>query len=274
MSEETQSKRRKPAPVTGLSVDYSRYVNRVLKQVHPDTGMSSEALLTFCNLVRYNIRKIMHNVNTLISGERSQKKTISSRDIQVAVQITLPGELARHAVSEGTKAVTKYNSTIQTEQETKARVTAKAKGSAKKAKGSSRSAKAGLQFPVTRTERVMTEYSAADRKSAGAAVYLTAVIEYLTAELLELAGNAAKDYKKKRITPRHIVLAVGNDEELKALYSNVVFSGGVIPHIDSRLIKKSSVKSEGGSKKVAKKSKKSKSDDGSSASSKSKKSKK
>jgi len=77
----------------------------------------------------------------------------------------------------------------------------------------------------------------AQRVGAGAPVYLAAVLEYLAAEILELAGNAARDNKKQRIIPRHLQLAIRNDEELHKLLGNVVISqGGVVPHIASELL--------------------------------------
>ena len=82
------------------------------------------------------------------------------------------------------------------------------------AKAQSRSARAGLQFPVGRIACYLKQGKYAERVGAGAPVYLAAVLEYLAAEVLELAGNAAKDNKKTRIIPRHIQLAVRNDEEL------------------------------------------------------------
>ena len=71
-------------------------------------------------------------------------------------------------------------------------------------KAISKSTKAGLQFPVGRIARFMKEGKFSDRVGAGAPVYLAAVLEYLAAEVLELAGNAARDNKKTRIVPRHI----------------------------------------------------------------------
>lgn len=85
---------------------------------------------------------------------------------------------------------------------------------AKRAKAKSRSAKAGLQFPVSRVHRYLRQTTHHFRIASGAPVYQAAVMEYLTAEILELAGNAARDNKKTRIIPRHILLAVANDEEL------------------------------------------------------------
>ena len=106
-------------------------------------------------------------------------------------------------------------------------------------KATSRSAKAGLQFPVGRIGRFLKRGRFAQRVGAGAPVYLASVLEYLTAEILELAGNAARDNKKNRIVPRHIQLAVRNDEELNKLLGGVTISqGGVLPNIHSVLLPK------------------------------------
>ena len=87
---------------------------------------------------------------------------------------------------------------------------------------------------------------------AGAPVYLAAVLEYLCAEILELAGNAARDNKKSRIIPRHITLAVKNDEELNKLLGNVtIAAGGVLPNIHAVLLPKKAKAGRGPSAKHA-----------------------
>ncbi|XP_010911747.1 probable histone H2A.2 [Elaeis guineensis] len=124
----------------------------------------------------------------------------------------------------------------------------KAIGSGASKKAMSRSSKAGLQFPVGRIARFLKAGKYAERVGAGAPVYLAAVLEYLAAEVLELAGNAARDNKKTRIVPRHIQLAVRNDEELSKLLGTVtIANGGVMPNIHNLLLPKKT----GGSSKSA-----------------------
>ncbi|XP_070595318.1 core histone macro-H2A.1 isoform X1 [Erythrolamprus reginae] len=113
------------------------------------------------------------------------------------------------------------------------------RGGKKKSTKTSRSAKAGVIFPVGRMLRYIKKGHPKYRIGVGAPVYMAAVLEYLTAEILELAGNAARDNKKGRVSPRHILLAVANDEELNQLLKGVtIASGGVLPNIHPELLAK------------------------------------
>ena len=87
---------------------YGRYVYKVLKQVHPDVGISSNAMKIMNSFVNDIFERLSGEASRL--AHHNKRKTISSREIQTSVRLLLPGELAKHAVSEGTKAVTKYTS--------------------------------------------------------------------------------------------------------------------------------------------------------------------
>ncbi|PWN44676.1 histone-fold-containing protein [Ceraceosorus guamensis] len=87
---------------------YSTYIYRVLKQVHPDTGISNKAMAILNSFVQDIFERIAAEASKL--AQYNKKSTISSREIQTAVRLILPGELSKHAISEGTKSVTKFSS--------------------------------------------------------------------------------------------------------------------------------------------------------------------
>ncbi|KAJ3725913.1 histone-fold-containing protein [Lentinula raphanica] len=86
---------------------YSSYIYKVLRQVHPDTGISNKAMAILNSFVNDIFERIATEASKLATY--SKKSTISSREIQTSVRLILPGELAKHAISEGTKSVTKFS---------------------------------------------------------------------------------------------------------------------------------------------------------------------
>eukprot|EP00919_Chromeraceae_sp_WS-2016_P009176 GHVR01021575.1.p1 GENE.GHVR01021575.1~~GHVR01021575.1.p1 ORF type:complete len:124 (+),score=13.47 GHVR01021575.1:73-444(+) len=84
------------------------YIYKVLKQVHPDTGISKKSMSIMNSFVNDTFEKIAVEAGKLC--KYTKKETLSSREVQSAIRLVLPGELAKHAISEGTKAVTKFTS--------------------------------------------------------------------------------------------------------------------------------------------------------------------
>ena len=168
-------------------------------------------MLTINAMVMDAANKIVAEMPLLLALRKAA--TLGCREVQTAVRLALPGEIMKHAVSEGTKAVTKYHMS----------------------KSGAASARSGLTFPVAYfTNLIKNKLHTRVGKTSG--VYLAATMEYLAAEILELAGNAARDMRQSRITPRHILLSVRGDAELDSLFTGIVPGGGVVPHIHRALV--------------------------------------
>ncbi|XP_057534522.1 histone H2B.9-like [Amaranthus tricolor] len=102
----SSDKKKKKAKKSAES--YKSYIFKVLKQVHPDIGISGKAMSIMNSFINDMFEKFAQESSRL--AKYSKKPTITSREIQSAVRLVLPGELAKHAVSEGTKAVSKFTS--------------------------------------------------------------------------------------------------------------------------------------------------------------------
>ena len=113
----------------------------------------------------------------------------------------------------------------------------KGKTETRSKKAVSQQSKAGITFPVGRLSRYMKQGRYAERIGGSAAVFMAGTLEYLVCELLELAGNAAEEHKKKTIAPRHLQLAIRQDEELaKMMAATMIYEGGVMSNINQFLL--------------------------------------
>ncbi len=230
---EKKSKKRRKAKKTLDAVTFKIYCGKILKQVHPEIGISGTALEITSNIAKMTICKIMDVANQFI--QRSSLQTLGEKVVESAVRIVFPGELSKHAISELRKALEKYKSYDEKNP--------KSKKSEEEKKSVRRNTKAGLQLDVARVQKLMNIRSVAKRKSDKAAVAMAAAVEYLIAEVLELSGNVARDTKKARITQRHIKIAILNDEELNKFFKNAVIGGGVLPKINEKVTENSGKKS-------------------------------
>lgn len=217
-------------------INFIRYSHSVMKYCHPDTGITGKAASQI-NAIIFYIGKDLANRITKITLQ-SGRATITSEVIRTAVQSIFPAELAKHAFSFGEKSVEKFTHSIETKSE-----------GVKTTKAS----RAELQFPPDRVKRFF-KGATSDQKFLGhtslktsdsAMVYLSAVLEYIVAEIMKLSGSAAKDNKLQRITNRHIFLAIANDEELVKLMKNVgirLGASGVLSDIHPSLLETSGKK--------------------------------
>jgi histone H2A len=211
------------------NIRFDSFIFKLLKTVHPDHGISRDALATINNLVKIIIKDLVAVTNLLLLS--SSKTTLSSKEIRYAVNIVFHDYLAKAAIANGEGAVKIYNEGKFQRSKT---LTGSQEG--KKRKPIAKREIAKLNFPVTRVQHAMMMVSTVSRKSETSAVYMAAVLEYIAGELLKLAGNLAREQKKVRITTRHLKLIILNDEELNHLFRRVELSGGVAPNIHARLL--------------------------------------
>lgn len=193
--------------------DYTKYhtfIYKVLKQVHPDNSITADAKALMNDLVIDLIARLVQASNT--AATTAETKTMTTAEIQKAVNELMTPKLASYAVAEGTKAVIAYSDQPAPE---------KAPEGAQPRKRTPRAARAGLQFPVTRVAHAIRDKMVTAHLSDTASIYFTAVVEFITAEILELAGNTARDNKRVTITPKFIQTAITADAELHALFPNV-----------------------------------------------------
>ena len=206
---------------------YKSYIHRVLRQVHPDKHITKKAMECVDGIIRTVGTRLSSDAHTFTHG--TEKKTLATNEVQSAVRVLFSGELCKYALTEGTNAVCKYTESLATAE----------KNTDTPAKPVMRETRAGLIFSVSLAEKYLRGFGQVKYNIAGSApVYLAAVLEYFTAEILELAGNVCGDLKRMNVTVRHIYLAVKDSDINNTLrkMNVVVLGGGVVPNINTRLL--------------------------------------
>lgn len=227
-------------------VNFEKYIQKVLKQIHPDLMISKNVksqINSFINVFGGKIaEKASFLSNSSMAVRRTTKKenienieknikknkqhTIMIKDIEssVAIIIGSNNQLYKHARSEGTKAVIKYSATP----------------SGTKSKHISLTKRSGLVFSVSRSEKIL-RLTHCGRVSKKASIYFASILEYLTAEILELTGNKSKDMKRTTISSKSLMYSIRDDEELDLITLKInwrVLGGGTIPYIHKKLLPK------------------------------------
>lgn len=175
---------------------FNVYISKVIQHVHSDQGLKTATVELLNGLLVVLAEVIAEKAGVLMKN--AKRETISSADVSEAVLLIVPGELGRHGKNEIVKAMKKYAQFVAEKKRVK-------NGSI-------------VIFSTSRSKMFLKRN--AKRVSDKAAVALAAVLEYLTAEILELAGNITSDRKRKYVTPAHVSRAIAGDEELKKLLSD------------------------------------------------------
>lgn len=186
--------------------NYKIYIRKVLRQLHPDCNITDEAKTNINLILNILLIKLVNQSKKLMKPEKfekggktlSQKKTLSVLELEKAVKLIIPDKFAEYAISVGKNIVSKFKKNE------------KMKETLEK--------KAGLQFSVSKTRKVMRDLlSKDDNLSEYAPVYASAVLEYICAEFLEIPGEVARNKKRKTINTIFLKTFILNEPELKHL---------------------------------------------------------
>lgn len=197
---------------------YSIGIHRILKLKHSELQITNAALLLINNMIMWLAYKLIRASNKI--SNLVNNKLLSIDDVATAVKIVVNDELAKHSINEGRKAITKYKNLINN---------SKTKVAKEKY--------AELQLKICTTHSFIQK-NIDKNKSAydDTGVFLTAVLEYIVEEILEISGNITRDNSRKQITPRDIFMGVRKDYEFNKIYNGYMLGTGVVPYIYPKLV--------------------------------------
>jgi histone H3/H4 len=205
-----------PMPPSKVKVHqtFDLYIKAVLKQINPAVRISKDSV----SQINFIVNQLAAKIGLSAKGMMTSEKTITLKLIKVAVDLSLPGELDKHARAEGARAVTKFVNSPKSGKKTDL---------------------SGLKVPPSRIHRIIAD-TCKQRIGTTASIYCAAVVEYIIAEILELAGSVTTQETRKVISSRDLFMAINHDEELHDLLKNKlnieILTGSVIPKIHSILI--------------------------------------
>ena len=196
---------------------YVRYIYKVLKLVWFEASISKRGMSIVNSFISDMFERLCIEAGNLV--RHNKRSTLTARDVQTSVKLVLPDELAKHAVYEGTRALRGHQNFLQY----------KCRRRGQPCKTLTATLASGLLFPVGRIRRFMRQQRLSPRLGSAAPYYMAAVLEYLCVEIVDSTVNILYDKHCKRITPRHIQLAIRKDEELNKLFCGVtITAGGVV----------------------------------------------
>jgi histone H2B len=195
---------------------FNVYIHKILKDISPTAHIDQHAL--------NNINMMAHHIIDMViaKGEliKRDHKLYGPREVQTSVQMILGKELSRHAVTEGTKAIMRFTNSASGTSENRIR----------------KATRADNIIPPSLIRRILKEKSTYNSISDKACVFLSAVIEYILSEIIDVSsGRALMDHIT--VNTRDVMFGIKNDEELNALFTGV-FNGGVMPNLHSILLPK------------------------------------
>ncbi|KAN0050898.1 hypothetical protein ACTA71_004196 [Dictyostelium dimigraforme] len=195
-----------------VNVREGTYIKRLLKQVNPSMKIQQRSVLILTSLIRDTTINIMNEAFHLLQIQK--KRTLTAREIQTSVRLFTIGEISKHAVSEGVKRVSNFHlskSTPPTPPSPSSTAT---------------TTPTKIGIPETYLKSKVKQMNYNYRISKVSMAYLSAVLEYLVCEILELSANNSIVQKRTLISPRDILLAIGIDSELSQMYGHAIIAGG------------------------------------------------
>lgn len=199
---------------------FETYILKILKQTAPEHGITANAKQQLNSAICHLATEITKTA--LFLTQKSKKKTLSEKEVSHAIKILFPHELSTNSISEGERSVLKFSN--------------------EEKKNTSRQDKAGIIFPPSIAEKFLRNFDYSNYMiTKNAPVFLAAVLEYLTQDILQLSAELTNDNNRVRITIRDLELSVRTDPELSSLFTKCsieFIGGGVVPFIHRSLLSK------------------------------------